>query len=57
MQGAGREAIVTLWRVSRNAADAAKSARPEDEVRQMFSIFLRVQNVINQNRFKSNATI
>jgi hypothetical protein len=34
MQGARHETIVTLWRVSRNAADAAKSARPKGEVRQ-----------------------
>jgi len=36
MQGAGHEAIVILLRVSRNAADAAKSARPQGEDRQMF---------------------
>ena len=42
MQGAGREALVTLWRVSRNAADAANSARPEGEVRHGFLTWQRL---------------
>ena len=36
MQGAGCEAIVTLWRAPRNAADAAESARPQGEDRRIF---------------------
>ena len=45
MQGAECEAIVTLWRALRNAADAAKSARPQGEDSQIFLPRTQVQTV------------
>jgi len=56
MQGAGREAIVTLWRGSRNAADATKSARPQDEVRQIILTRRRLLTVTMLKSPKVNAT-
>ena len=56
MQGAGCEAIVTLWRVPRNAADAAKSTRPQGEERQISLPLPRVQIVTIQNWSEINVT-
>jgi len=50
MQGAGHEAIVTLWRGPRNAADAVKSARPQGEDRQIFLSRPGVQTGTIKNR-------